>query len=620
MQVNMKRKFRHWVFCALIAAGSTLATWSLSTVKFFQILNLKAYDTQFLLRQLFRGPQRTNNIVLLTGDKKAMDNFPELRMFWNKHYADAIAAAADAGAKVIGLDLAFGVPIDKWEPGADELLAGAVSTAMPTPVVVGFVEELNSNKASQAIPVNILAAGLGVDAYANITDDADGFIRKQELMEAPSRNPDDPPSARSLAMRVVEKYLGAEAQLKSGNMTLQGQSIPIDAQRAIEINYAGGPNTFPSVSLADFEAAAKAGDKAKLRNWVNGKIVLLGTDFVDDRFATPFFTPLRPKSNTPGVEIHANTIRTLLERRFLLPVPQWSRVSALLLATMLTFLITTTFAPSRAAALIVLEILAILIATYFIFESGWILSSSELLLASAICVMASVVYRFATAEKRGNLFQRAVSVFVGRELATSLDETEKISLTGKRLDVTILFTDIRGFTAFTEEVCEKEGPEAVVKMLNDYMAAMCAVIVKYHGHVNKFIGDGILAVFSDDDPGAVPGDHPVRTVLCATEMVTLPSRFSTGAGIHTGAAVVGNVGSADKMEYTVLGDTVNLASRLESLNKEHHTKLLMTGVTQGLLGDKVETIHLADVPVRGKTIPVSLFTVASLVPKAAVNA
>jgi len=619
----MKRKFRYWLFCALIAIGSTLAAWSLSKSKFFQILNLKAYDTQFVLRQVLHGPEHTNNVILVTGDQKAIDQISDPRMFWNKHYAAAITAAADGGAKVIGLDLAFGVSIDRWEPGADELLAGAVTNAslvQNVPVVVGFVEKLNTNKDAQAIPVNIAAAGLGQDAYANITSDADDFIRRQELMEAPSSNPNDPPAARSLALRIVEKYLGVEAQLQDGKMTLQSQQVPVDADRTIFINYAGGPNTFPSVSLADFEAAAKAGDKAKIRNWVNGKMVLFGSDWVDDRFATPFFTPLRPKSNTSGVEIHANTIRTVLEHRYLLPVPQWSRVLALMVATLLTFLITTTFTPSRAVALIVVEILGILSATYEIFAAGWILSDSEILLATSICLLGSVVYRFATAEKRGNLFQRAVSLFVGKQLATSLDETEKIALTGKRLDVTILFTDIRGFTAFSETLCDEEGPEALVKLLNDYMAAMCAVIVKYHGHVNKFIGDGILAVFSDDDPGVTPGDHALRAVKCATEMVTLPSRFSTGSGIHTGAAVVGNVGSPDKMEFTVLGDTVNLASRLESLNKEHHTKLLMTGVTQSLLGNNVETVHLADVPVRGKAIPVSLFTVASLVPQAVANA
>jgi class 3 adenylate cyclase len=122
-------------------------------------------------------------------------------------------------------------------------------------------------------------------------------------------------------------------------------------------------------------------------------------------------------------------------------------------------------------------------------------------------------------------------------------------------------------------------------------------------------------VFSDDDPGSTPGDHALRCVQCATEMVTLPSRFATGSGMHTGPVVVGNVGSSDKMEFTVLGDTVNLASRLESLNKEHHTKLLMTGTTQARLNGHVETSALGSVPVRGKSVPVSLYTVTSLMPE-----
>ncbi len=136
----------------------------------------------------------------------------------------------------------------------------------------------------------------------------------------------------------------------------------------------------------------------------------------------------------------------------------------------------------------------------------------------------------------------------------------------------------------------------MVHLLNEYMAMMVGIIVMFHGHVNKFIGDGILAVFSDEDEGAQPGDHALRAVRCATRMVTAPSQFQTGAGIHTGPAVVGNVGSADKMEYTVLGDTVNLASRLESLNKERHTKLLMSGADAEPAGERSGDGALGDRP------------------------
>jgi adenylate cyclase len=618
MQVNMTRKWRHWALCAVLAIGSVLAALSLDQVSFFQNLNLKAYDAHFVARNYLVGPPPIPDIVLLTDDQKAMDTFPELQAFWNGHYAAAITAAGEAGAKVIGLDLAFAAPIDRWVKDADELLAGAVSSS-PVPVVVGYVERTQSNKTAQTIPINMVAAALGLAAFANLTSDQDDFSRRQELMEAPSSKPDDPPPARCLAMRIVEKSLCVDAEIRNGKIMLQGRAIPTK-NRAVTINYAGGRGTFPRVSLADFVTAAEAGDKAKLRKWVGGKIVILGSDFVQDRYDTPFFNPVIKNSDTAGVEIHANTVWTLLGSRYLVDVPQWLRVLSLILATSITVLVSTSAAASRAAILIVLEIIAILIYTHLLFESGFILSTSELLLATSICLVASIVYRFATEEKRGNLFRRAVALFVSKKAASSIDETEAIALTGKRLEVTILFTDVRNFTAFSEEVSSQQGPEAVVQILNQYLALMVAIIVGYHGHPNKFIGDGILAMFSDDDEGCVPGDHAIRAVQCATDIVTLPNRFQTGAGIHTGPAVVGNVGSADKMEYTVLGDTVNVASRLESLNKELHTKLLLSGATESRLGNQVETVYLSDAPVRGKALPISLYTVASLVAKAVVNA
>src|ERR1035438_546751 len=142
MQVNMTRKWRHWALCAVLAIGSVLAAWSLDEVSFFQNLNLKAYDAHFVVRNYLFGKPDISNIILLTADQNAMDTFPELLEFWNRHYADAITAAAEAGAKVIGLDLAFGIPIDKWERSEEEKLGAEASTAMPVPVVVGYVERL----------------------------------------------------------------------------------------------------------------------------------------------------------------------------------------------------------------------------------------------------------------------------------------------------------------------------------------------------------------------------------------------------------------------------------------------------------------------------------------------
>jgi adenylate cyclase len=200
-------------------------------------------------------------------------------------------------------------------------------------------------------------------------------------------------------------------------------------------------------------------------------------------------------------------------------------------------------------------------------------------------------------------------MFVGKHVATSLDNSRDIALSGTRQFVTILFTDIRGFTSF----CEDKDPSVVVDLLNDYMRQMVSIIIKHRGSVNKFIGDGILAIFSDEE-GAELGNHPQRAVNCALEMVTAPNQFETGAGVHTGLAVVGNVGSEDKMEYTVLGDTVNVASRLESLNKEKKTKLLMSRATQVFLAGEIPVTRLGAVPVRGQAEPIEIYTVSSLVP------
>jgi adenylate cyclase len=620
MQVNMKKKWRHWVLCAILAIGSALAASLASDIRFFQILNLKAYDAHFVARDWLSRRPAISNIVLLLVDQKTLDTFPELRDFWHQHYANVIRAAGQAGAKVIGLDLDFGIPVEKYEPDFDRLLGEAVSTS-PVPVVCAYATTIHTNPEAQRIPINILSAALGLAGFANVTIDSDDFVRRQELIEAPSRNPNDPPAAHSFALRVAEKFAGSDAEFEHGKLIFQDHAVPVDKNRTIAINFAGPPDTFPNVSLADFEAAAKAGKMDQLRKWVGGKIVLVGSDELQDRRATPFFTLFSgTKWLTPGVEIHANTLRTILTRSYLVPVPQWALVLALLVAATLAVFIVTSFVPSRAVILVSLEVLVILAATHVLFEQGFVLSTSEVLVATSVGLLTSLVYRWATEETRGDLFHRAVGLFVGKQVATSLEETEAIGLSGKRMEVTILFTDIRGFTAFTEHVSEEQGPEVVVQLLNEYMSLMVGIILMYHGHVNKFIGDGILAVFSDDDEGATPGDHALRAVRCATRIVTAPSRFETGAGIHTGPAVVGNVGSADKMEFTVLGDTVNLASRLESLNKEHQTKLLMTDATESKLGSQVETLHLGQTPVRGKAQPIELFTVASLVAKAAVNA
>jgi len=605
----MKRNWKRAAICAAIALASVVITLSLGSVRFFQLLNLKAQDAHFVLR----GKLPTRDIVLIGMDEKAQNKFPEPLMFWHNYYADAIRGAAAAGAKVMILDVAFAIPVAKWEPDNDSTLAAAyVEASQKMPVISGFIpSDADQKDPAFAVPVNMLASAFGTAAMPNLTVDSDDFVRRQELIETPKTGVAPASLTRSMALRGAEKFLGVDATVRDGNVYLGERKIPTDKERFMTINFAGPAGAFPRVSLYDFVTAARAGDKAQLEKWVKGKAVLLGPDVnTADSHATPFFTAfgLTTKWMTPGVEIHANSLRTLLTGDFLRPVPDWVRIVALVATAGATVAVAAALAVSQTAIWSLVVLAAALIFTNVMFRAGWLLSSADMLLVFVCALIGGVIYRFATAEKKSSFFKSAVALFVGKDVARSLDRSEKIGLTGERRMVTILFSDIRGFTAF----CESKDPAVIVDLLNDYMATMCRFVVAHHGHVNKFIGDGILAVFADTDEGAEPGGHALRAVRCAIEMVTAPSEFRTGTGMHSGEVVIGNVGSSDKMEFTVLGDTVNLASRLESLNKEHKTNLLMSGTTHEMLEGAIDTVYLGAVPVRGKTEPMKLYTAASL--------
>lgn len=614
----MNRTFQRAAVCAAVAVTGAVSTLLLAHVRFFELMQLKAQDAHFVVR----GPRPVSNIAIITIDNKSLGNFSELLAFWHRHYADAIQAAADAGAKVFVLDVTFTIPVEKYVPDNDRILAETVASVSPKmPVICAYVPAAmgDQKEAAFAVPLNIVASAMGLAGFANLSADSDDFVRRQELIEAPKAGVPDEQLARGMALRAAEKYFGADAKWHGRNLDLAGREIPLDDDRMMRINYAGPPDmkTFPHISLYDFIEAAKTGNHAQLEKWVRGKVVLLGPDFPgdQDRHATPFYTLFAGDQwKSSGVEIHANVLNTILTHQFLRPIPEWARELALLIAAALCVMVAVSLRPWPTVGWSLATVAALLVSTHLLFREGWLLSTSEMLTSWGIALVGAVIYRFGTAEEKSRFFRSAVALFVGKEVAKDLDRSNRIGLTGQRCMVTILFTDIRGFTAF----CESKDPAEVVALLNTYMSRMVAIIVAYHGHVNKFIGDGILAVFSDDNEGASPGDHARRAVACATEMVSeVVGEFKTGAGLHSGEVVIGNVGSTDKMEFTVLGDTVNLASRLESLNKEHKTKLLMSEETREMLDGSIDTIFLGSVAVRGKTAPMKLYTVTAVAPESA---
>jgi adenylate cyclase len=195
-----------------------------------------------------------------------------------------------------------------------------------------------------------------------------------------------------------------------------------------------------------------------------------------------------------------------------------------------------------------------------------------------------------------------------------MTDPARVGLGGQRRDMTVLFSDIRGFTAASE----RAAPEAIVAQLNEYFGAMVEVLFRHHGTLDKFVGDMVMGLFGAPLPDPHHADHAVAAALdmCRT-LDDLNERWRTegrpelniGIGINSGEMIAGNIGSEAIMSYTVIGDAVNLGSRLESLNKEYGTRILISDATRSRLTIDVATRAVGDVVVKGRSAAVTMYEV-----------
>jgi adenylate cyclase len=227
-------------------------------------------------------------------------------------------------------------------------------------------------------------------------------------------------------------------------------------------------------------------------------------------------------------------------------------------------------------------------------------------------------------EKRkvSRLFGRYVSKDVYAQLMHHPDQAE---LGGKRREMSVLFSDIRGFTTVTE----RGNPEELVSQLNEYFSRMVEVVFRHKGTVDKFVGDMVMALFSAPLDDA---DHAEHAVAAAIEMVGElgelnrawaargMTQLDIGIGVNSGEMIAGNIGSSSIMSYTVIGDNVNLGSRLESLNKEYKTRIIISDATRVRLKGQYDIRPLGDVVVKGKSKPVAIFEIKVPAPQIEVQA
>lgn len=462
-------------------------------------------------------------------------------------------------------------------------------------------------------------------------------------------------------VRQGDKYmpwLGVAAALVGGGYTardvvLEGDSISIKdrriplvpvtvtnlndpaskrQQQTMLINYRApalvrGTRPYPAFDAAvllQSQSQTQIGEKPAVPAEVfRDKIVFVGLNA--SGLVDVFQTPLG-KGTLPGIHLHASVADSILSNRFLRPAPSWSTVAATATSAVVVGLMAAALPFWIGAAGTAVIALGWTGMALVAFDRGLWIAMVQPLVAVAIALFAGTAYRYFVedAEKRkvSRLFGRYVSRDVYKQLLANPSLAE---LGGARREMSVLFSDLRGFTTITE----KGDPEDLVRQLNEYFTKMVDVVFRNGGTVDKFVGDMVMALF-----GAPVDDvnHAEAAVAAAVEMVRelglLNQRWAAegrvqldiGIGVNSGDMIAGNIGSSAIMSYTVIGDNVNLGARLESLNKSYDSRIIISDATRRRLHQPYALRPLGGVVVKGKTRPVEIFEVVVPSPLADVAA
>ena len=345
------------------------------------------------------------------------------------------------------------------------------------------------------------------------------------------------------------------------------------------------------------------------------KIVFIGwtASGLVDVFGTPMSTD--ESGSMPGIQLHAAVADSILAGRFIRPVTPRQRLAALFVISIVIGLLAAFLPFSAASAASVAVLGGWTLLTVLAFRNGLWLYLVRPLAAGGLALFFGTAYQYFIEgrEKRkvSKLFGRYVSRDVYTQLMANPDLAE---LGGARRDMTVLFSDIRGFTSVTE----RGDPEALVAQLNEYFSRMVAIVFRHEGTVDKFVGDMVMALFGAPVDDAGHADH---AVAAAVEMVKElgelnrewaakgMAQLDIGIGVNSGDMIAGNIGSSSIMSYTVIGDNVNLGARLESLNKDYKTRIIISDATRTRLKVPYDVRPLGDVVVKGKSKAVAIYEI-----------
>ena len=569
----------------------------LTAFSFLQLPWMKDIDLYFydnLLASTTHTAQ-DQGIIVVGIDDKSLEQFSDPLILWHKYLAKVISGISEAGAKAIALDIIPTISLDKLAPELDRQFIRAMrqSHKNGTPLYLGFTVGENGQLPHRKYL--FAASGLG---FLNLSPDSDGKVRRQTLTIKNDQG----------------QEVGSAALLMANAINQDIENLP----SKIYIDYRHRPP--PIISFAKIYDHVKNGDVEALTSQFKEKVVIIGvtSQKLPDTHTAPVTVEGLNQARIPGSVIHAFTAQTILSNKYITKVQSgyvWLITLILALGSGFLSLKTT---PLKAVTLIIVALLATFYVIATAFSYYCLIPATPLITALVIPGLITGSFRYVQEYRQFRTLQRYFKSYVNPEIMKEIiEKPDSVSFEGDHITCTVMFTDIRSFTTLSEQI----SPRKVVTGLNRYFSEMTNAVTEMDGYLNKYLGDGILAIFGA--PNKLPNDGAMAAIECGMKMLERLDELNKseifpgidevriGVGIHTGEAVVGNIGCDKKMEYSIIGDTVNLAARIESVTKQYKLPMLISEDTYKRVKDHVEVQFVASAKVKGREQEVKLYEVLS---------
>ncbi|MFC1848437.1 CHASE2 domain-containing protein [Chloroflexota bacterium] len=580
----------------------------------FSGIQLQSSDFLFKAAGAHQSSAQDGDVMIVAIDEKSLDQLGHFPSWPRSYYAQVVDRLAEAEARIVVLDVLFAEPAP-----CDEQLAESIESAGNVILPLAYSSSLHEYAGAGEPaggggfirPVSLIEQNALAVGHAGMLPDEDGVVRRLPI--AIHSGEDFEPA---LALAAVAKYLRRpqviESTVENNSLSFAGRSIPLDDADGMIINYTGtstergnlaGFQTVPFVDTLRGEI-----DKPLFRD----KIVIIGATAA--ALGDTFWTPTGRMMN--GVEIHANAIHTILNADFLRSSPSSVTIALIMVLAVLCALIVLRLRVLWAALSATLLLIVYFLTAFTFFDKGIMLN----ILYPPMAILGAFVgvNLFNIASERSDkrliteTFGRYISPPVVDKILTALD-TDEIKPGGQQQEVTVAFADIRGFTNMSEEM----QPEALVRVLNLYLSIAIDAVIKQGGIVNKFAGDSVLAIWNAP---VLCEEHALMATKAAIDIqrsieelqqreTDLP-KVNFGIGISTGKVVAGNMGSENRLEYSVVGDAVNIAARLTSAAEGG--KVWVSCDTYELIKDHVAATPLEPLTVKGKREPIKAYEVLNI--------